>query len=272
MTAARVLEVARSQLGTVESPPNSNRTKYGAAYGLNGQPWCAIFTWYVFQQAGLGHLHPKTAYTPTLADWYRARGQWSTTPRIGSLVFFDFPGDGVNRISHVGLVEGINRDGSVITIEGNTSAGTSGSQRDGGGVYRRTRKVGIVGYGHPAYPSTPSGSLQLPDSLEDDLMGAFQITPDVGGRFHHAQGAEAGGGSQVASRGWVVFGSTFGGTTWTVAALSADGKVLGYWKDVRTNNNTNAVKDLPDGTRCVTIEGLIDNAGTRPWASTYGVR
>jgi hypothetical protein len=163
VTAARVLEVARSQLGTVESPPGSNRQKYGAVYGTNGVAWCAIFTWWCFQQAGDGALHPKTAYTPALADWYRQRGQWSTAPRVGSLVLFDFPGDGVNRISHVGIVEAINRDGSVVTIEGNTSAGTSGSQRDGGGVYRRTRRTGIVGYGHPAYgaPSPTTGEPEL---------------------------------------------------------------------------------------------------------------
>lgn len=273
MSATRVLEVERSQLGIVESPPNSNHTKYGMAYGLDRVAWCAIFQWWAFREAGEEHLIPKTAYTPAIAAWFRARGQWSTTPRIGSLVLFDFPGDGVARISHVGIVEGINPNGTLVTIEGNTSAGTSGSQRDGGGVFRRTRSPsgGIVGYGHPAYTATPTGSLQLPDT-EDDLMGAFRITPDAGGRFHEAQGAEAGGGSQVAARGWLVFGSTYGGTTWTCAALAADGKVLGYWKDERTTNNQLIVKDLPAGTRCVTAEGQVDNAGTRPWASTYGVR
>ena len=50
------------------------------------------------------------------------------------MVFVDSPGDGVNRISHVGLVEAVNHDGTVQTIEGNTSSGRAGSQRarDGG--------------------------------------------------------------------------------------------------------------------------------------------
>lgn len=156
MTAAAILDVARRQLGTVESPKNSNRTPYGRAYGMDGNAWCAMFTWWVFQQAGLGTLHPKTAYTPTLADWFRKRGQWGSAPRVGALVLFDFPGDGVDRISHVGIVEAVNADRSIITIEGNTSAGTTGSQRDGGGVYRRARRTGIVGYGYPAYPGAPA--------------------------------------------------------------------------------------------------------------------
>ncbi|MBC8091365.1 MAG: CHAP domain-containing protein [Pseudonocardia sp.] len=157
MSAAAVVHVARSQLGTVERPANSNRTIYGAAYGMDGHAWCAMFVWWVLREARVLNLIPKTAYTPTFADWFRARKQWGTTPRIGAIVFFDFPGDGVNRISHVGIVEAINRDGSIICIEGNTSPGSSGSQRDGGGVFRRTRKVGIIGYGYPAYsaPAAP---------------------------------------------------------------------------------------------------------------------
>lgn len=156
MSAADVLAQARSQLGTVESPPNSNRQKYGAAYGMNGVAWCMEFAWWCFQQVPSDkNLVPKSAYTPAVADWFRARGAFGSTPRPGALVFFDFPGDGVNRISHVGLVEAVNANGSITTIEGNTSGTTAGSQRDGGGVWRRTRTVGIVGYGYPAYTGAP---------------------------------------------------------------------------------------------------------------------
>lgn len=151
MNARDVLDAARREIGTVESPPNSNRTRYGATYGMDGQPWCAMFVWWVFRQARALPLIPKTAYTPSFAQWFKSRGQWGTAPRPGAVAFFDFPGDGVNRISHVGLVEAVNADSSIITIEGNTSPGTGGSQRDGGGVYRRTRRTGIVGYGYPRY-------------------------------------------------------------------------------------------------------------------------
>jgi hypothetical protein len=177
VSAVDVLGAARSQLGTVESPPNSNRTKYGKAYGMDGQAWCAMFVWWVFQQTGDKDLIPKAAYTPTFADWFRKRGAWGTAPRPGAVVFFDFPGDGVNRISHVGLVEAVNTDGTITTIEGNTSGTTAGSQRDGGGVWRRTRRVGIVGYGYPAYapvpavavPAGPSGATLRQGSKGEDV-------------------------------------------------------------------------------------------------------
>ena len=154
MTAAAVLAVARSQLGTRESPRGSNRTPYGAVYGLDGQPWCQIFIWWCFQRADLGALVPKGAYTPTIARWYRDRGQWGSAPRPGALAYMRFPG--LDRISHVGIVETIPGDGSVITIEGNTRApGVSGSQRDGDGVWRRRRRAYIAGYAYPAYAPDP---------------------------------------------------------------------------------------------------------------------
>ncbi len=115
---------------------------------------------------------------------------------------------------------------------------------------------------------TPSPSPSV-TTLEDDLMASIPITPDAGGKFQHACGVEVGGGSQVATRGWVTVGSTYGGTTFTVAVLSADAKVLGYWKDQRAGNNRSLAFQLPDGARAVTLEGIVDNSGTRPWVSTY---
>ncbi len=152
---ADVLATARSQLGTVERPPGSNRTPYGAEYGNDGQPWCAKFVWWVFRKSLASSLIPKAAYTPTFAQWFRDRRQWGDRPRPGAVVFFDFPGDSMHRISHVALVEAVNGDGSITTIEGNTSSGRRGSQRDGDGVWRRTRRTGIVGYGYPAYGGGP---------------------------------------------------------------------------------------------------------------------
>jgi surface antigen len=154
-TAARVLDVARSQIGTVQAADGSN--PYGRAYGMDRKAWCAQFVWWVFGQAGAGALIPKTAYTPTLAAYYQQRGRADRTPRPGSLVLFDWPGDGVDRISHVGLVEAVNADGTLTTIEGNTTSGARGDQRMGGGVWRRARSTSaVILYGHPAYDGAPA--------------------------------------------------------------------------------------------------------------------
>jgi len=149
-TAARVLDVARTQIGTVEGSGGTN--PYGKAYGADRVAWCAQFCWWVFGQAGAGALIPKTAYTPTLAAYYQKQGRADRTPRVGDLVLFDWPGDGVDRISHVGLVEAVNADGTLTTIEGNTTSGAAGNQRMGGGVWRRKRSTSaVVLYAHPAY-------------------------------------------------------------------------------------------------------------------------
>lgn len=148
-TAGQLLDVARSQIGTVEQGDGSN--PYGRAYGMDRVAWCAQFVWWVGQQVD-GALIPKSAYTPTLAAAYQRQGRADRTPRVGSLVFFDWPGDGVDRISHVGFVEAVNADGTLTTIEGNTTSGAAGDQRMGGRVARRKRSTSaVVVYGHPAY-------------------------------------------------------------------------------------------------------------------------
>jgi hypothetical protein len=64
----------------------------------------------------------------------------------------DFPHDGVDRISHIGIVVGV-KPKSVITIEGNTSG--SGDQRNGGMVMIKERAFGsgkeVVGFGRPKF-------------------------------------------------------------------------------------------------------------------------
>lgn len=163
-----VIRQAERWIGTSEDPPRSNRVA-GITdwYGMTGA-WCAMFVSRVFHDAGLplSISTPKGfAYTPTGANWFRQAGRWHTTPQVGDVVFFDFPGDGVDRISHVGIVTGTPRPGTIETIEGNTNARGS---RTGGAVMRHTRSSGIVGYGRPAYTGTSGGS-DMPLTAADHL-------------------------------------------------------------------------------------------------------
>ena len=179
MTAARVLDVARHELGTAESPPNSNRQKYGRAYGWDGVAWCAIWCWWVLTQAGCGPLIPKSASTVVMRDWYRQRGQWHTSnPRPGDLVFFKFAGNN-NPVNHVGIVEAVEPGGSLICIEGNTTSGAAGDQRNGGGVYRKRRLSNIVGFARPAYAVPKPPPPPKPRPREDDAV-FVKTQPDKG--------------------------------------------------------------------------------------------
>ena len=150
-TVSELLDIARRQIGTRESPPNSNNVRYntwyygrevsGAAY-----PWCMVFVQWVFDQAGV-KLPVRTASCGALVRSAQSAGCWVTGDyRPGDVVIYDFPGGAAT--DHCGIVESV--DGTYISaIEGNTS---STSDADGGAVERRARKFSqIVGAVRPSY-------------------------------------------------------------------------------------------------------------------------
>jgi len=160
-TVKKLIEVAKAELGTIEGPKD-NETKYGKWSGANFQPWCGSFVNWCGDQAGV--RIPKTVYTPAGAAAFKKANRWYDAqvcdPEPGDIAYFDFPADGVDRISHVGIVIKDNGDGTVWTIEGNTSSDDRGSQRNGGQVARklraykknkRTSYISIVGFGRPKF-------------------------------------------------------------------------------------------------------------------------
>jgi hypothetical protein len=148
-TAARVLEIALAEVGTVEGPKD-NETKYGKFMKADLLPWCGSFVNWVMSQAGV--KIPSVVSTAKGAHIFQETNRWSTIPHIGALAFMDFPGDGIDRISHVGIVIDFKHGKDEVTcIEGNTSG--TGDQRNGGMVMIKTRSLSkqIVGFGVPKY-------------------------------------------------------------------------------------------------------------------------
>ena len=136
-----IIEVAKKEVGTIEGPKD-NETKYGAWIKVNFQPWCQSFvSWSAFT-AGVKSF-PKSASTVAASDWFKKAERWSDArnddPQAGDWIYFDFPDDGVNRISHVGLCIKNNGDGTIQVIEGNTSGTAKGDQRNGGMCVEKTR-------------------------------------------------------------------------------------------------------------------------------------
>lgn len=163
-TAARLIEVAKEEIGYVEGPKD-NETKYGAFTKANFQPWCGSFVMWCGNEAGV--KIPNTVYTPGGAAAFKKAGRWYDAqicdPEPGDIAYFDFPGDGVERISHVGIVIKDNEDGTVWCIEGNTSGDPKKSQRNGGEVVKKLRaykknkanvQISIVGFGRPKFKGT----------------------------------------------------------------------------------------------------------------------
>lgn len=129
-TGARIAQIAAHELGVSEQPPGSNDGPRIAQYrtataGSGVGPWCAYFASWVAQQAGvpIGPNGAGIGYVPTVKDWAQRTGRWiaagSGAPQVGDLVTFDRNGDGV--LDHIGVVSGVSSDGSIQTVEGNSS-------------------------------------------------------------------------------------------------------------------------------------------------------
>ena len=118
--------------------------------------WCA-------NEAGV--KVPNTVSTVAGSDAFKKNNRWADArnddPTPGDIIYFDFPDDGVNRISHVGICIKNNGDGTIQCIEGNTAGSSKGDQRNGGMVCEKTRAYvkdnkkklanAIVGWGRPNY-------------------------------------------------------------------------------------------------------------------------
>ena len=47
-----IVGTAEKEIGVVESPKDSNKTKYGKWFGLDGVAWCGMFVSWVYAIAG----------------------------------------------------------------------------------------------------------------------------------------------------------------------------------------------------------------------------
>tara|TARA_R110002126_G_C10207303_1_gene477620 strand:- start:20 stop:508 length:489 start_codon:yes stop_codon:yes gene_type:complete len=154
----KFLKIAQSQIGVAEK--DGNKVKYNKK---NGQPWCGYFVNWCARKARV--KIPNCIYTPAGKVGFQGLGTWFDTatekPLPGDIVFFDFPGG--EKVDHVGIILEDNGDGTVTTIEGNTSPEKkpTGSQANGGEVALRIRaykannkrklNVYIVGFGRPKW-------------------------------------------------------------------------------------------------------------------------
>lgn len=150
MSGFKIVQTARTEIGVSESPPNSNKTKYGVWFGWDGQPWCAQFVSWCYDKAGypLGNIgFPKGfAGCQTAYSHFLSTKEITTHPQEGDIVLFDWNGD--RRYDHTGIfVKWVDElKGIFESIEGNTSL-TNDS--NGGSVMLRTRNKSVSVFCHP---------------------------------------------------------------------------------------------------------------------------
>jgi hypothetical protein len=118
----RALAIATGELGVAEDPPGSNDSARIADYrsavagSYAGAPWCAYFVSWAAREAGapLGDAGEGFGAVEQIAAWASRTGRLvppGTPPSPGDLILFGG--------RHVGIVESVNPDGSLTTIEGN---------------------------------------------------------------------------------------------------------------------------------------------------------
>lgn len=171
-TAKQVLGAAASEIGYTENPAGSNRQKFAGESGTpNGVSWCAEFVSAIFKRCKVPA--PMTASVAVMEEYFRDNNRFDGLPRTGDIVTYDWEDGGITT-DHIGFVESVNANGSLVTIEGNTSPDDNGSQTNGGGVYRRHRpRTFVRGFGHPEYEEDFLASLT--DQEKADLLAAAKV-------------------------------------------------------------------------------------------------
>jgi peptidoglycan hydrolase-like protein with peptidoglycan-binding domain len=170
-TVAGMIAQARKLIGLREYPPGSDHNKVTQWYGFDG-PWCDMSISYEAAHSdNLPAMMGKFALTTAHARAFQRAGRWHFGLggiRPGDVVFFDWGGSGdISKIDHVGLVEAVHSNGTITTLEGNTSNLFA----------RRRRRACIVGYGRPAYGDArpmPSGDGVLRRGSKGNAVKALQ--------------------------------------------------------------------------------------------------
>lgn len=142
----RVIETAEKYIGTKEGSAK-HKEICGTAKIRTTDAWCAAFVWKILDEA--------KAKSPTIrsarARAYIEKGSISakdvmkgreTIPE-GWLIIWK---NGDTWKGHIGFLKKQFDNKTFQTIEGNTSSGNAGSQRDGDGVYERIRQINPYSY------------------------------------------------------------------------------------------------------------------------------
>lgn len=162
---ADIIGVARTQVGYRETM--NNKTKYGAWYGLDNNPWCAMIISWCARQAGIptSILRNSTVASPD-------RGYFRIACYSGE-TYTPVPGDLYFKLdeSHVGLVYHV--DGEYFySIEGNANNdGTTNGNR----VLSKKLKIAEYKFGVPNYNEDPGPAAPVVSTEQKEYMSGRTV-------------------------------------------------------------------------------------------------
>ena len=170
-TSEQIIQLALSYVGTKEDPPGSNITPFTLAY-FDGNlpanpaasaPWCVIFGWYVFREAGASDIFydgKKVGSCSYVLRWATANKLTvkKEQARRGDILLFDWNKD--QAPDHFGFALGSPESGKIRTVEGNTEDT----------VAERLRNMTDVGYViRPKYAASPGSDFVTREELRTAL-------------------------------------------------------------------------------------------------------
>jgi hypothetical protein len=120
-----IVNLVSKEVGVAEQPPGSNDSPRIAQYrqataGSGVGPWCAYFTSWAARESGvpLGDNGQGFGRVDDVYAWAQKAGK--AIPNTGADVKPQ-PGDLIVWDEHIGVVESVGTDGTINTIEGNSS-------------------------------------------------------------------------------------------------------------------------------------------------------
>lgn len=162
-TPAKVLAIATKFGNEHYKEGKNNDSIFGKWYGLNFNPWCAMFVSYCFNMAGAGDLvavSTKKGFASCSAAVAAFKKRKQIVPaskaQPGDIIFLNF--DRNPDADHVGIVISNDKKAKVLhCVEGNTvNPNGTGDQVNGDGVYFKTRPYRyVVAIVRPKWTSLP---------------------------------------------------------------------------------------------------------------------
>ncbi len=136
-----MLNLVRNEVGVAEQPPGSNDGARIAQYrqataGSGVGPWCAYFVSWAARESGVPIGDAGQGFGRVDDVWSWAERSGKAIPAAGAQ---PQPGDLIVWDEHIGIVESVGADGTVNTIEGNSSDSVARRSYGAGGG-------GAIGY------------------------------------------------------------------------------------------------------------------------------
>ena len=242
---------------------NSDGCGYDTTFGVTNEneTWCSDFSKWVWEQAGVNtDMNTLNAGSVSFYDWAQAQGETpkadTGTPEPGDAIVFFNPYSYPGYADHVGIVTGVNSDGTVNMANGDFLAAAGIHVEYDTDLSLTSWAASVWGAGEEWFivtpPATaqnpaPTGTLSAPAVAVTGTTGSFQASGTVPGASISSYYWTFGDGRVTNTTGADVTHtfSEAGTYTVTVTMTASTGAVATLVRDVKVLDPSSAVASAP---------------------------